>query len=474
MKGSFAVLVLCVALALDGHAQPLRPPLDVVAALERIRDTGVFPEYLSLEYVELHRRVHEVVERDHHGYVAGLAGQVLTRVVVNLEKPLIPSGEQPSFTADFIDGPEPGRMHRADFYGSLDGGPWKLLSQLGYGADGALGGILCGEEIFGPAACAPGWHAIAMRAVVSAWTGDNAEPAWTETRELPVQVYGVYRTTDLARFPSSPVSRATPAAWMRAVLDAPASFVDSQLSSDPLPLWLASTLRAAGRPDLAGSVRWESRPCGVDMVERFADRSRAPVCITAEAAGRDDELSLEFSVGPLAREVGPRRWPEAATFHRGQLADRRGSLDLARLSELAEAFEKPRRSWPGADLRVLPIDILYSPLVPNPGDTITVEFTVHNDGLQDTRALIEFWLDAAGVEQEERLDFVADVPAGRYYRFMRAIRLPHGSGTGFAGLRAQHAPPRGSMKPVEEKNPNDNDAVRLLGALRVKEVGGRR
>jgi hypothetical protein len=319
MKVLSAGLALCMALAADGRAQPLGSPRDVTAALERIRDTGIFPEYLSLEYVEVHRAVTGIVERDPHGYVADLAGRVLTRVVVNIRNPLIPSDEQPFVTADFLDGPEQGRMHRADIYGSLDGGPWRLVTGLGYGGSGALGAILCGEGTFGPSACAPGWHAIAMRAVVSAWAGDSSEPVWSETRQLPVQVYGVYRKTDLTRFPPVPVSGSTPAAWMRAVLEAPASFIDSQLSSFPLPQWVDSTLRAAGRPDLAQSMRWESRPCGVDMVERFADRSRAPVCIAAQAAGRDDELSLEFSVGPLVGETGPHRWPEAAVFHQGQL-----------------------------------------------------------------------------------------------------------------------------------------------------------
>jgi hypothetical protein len=78
--------------------------------------------------------------------------------------------------------------------------------------------------------------------------------------------------------------------------------------------------------------------------------------------------------------------------------------------------------------------------------------------------LIEFWLNAPGIEQEERLDFIADVPAGKYYRFTRSIKVPLGSGTGFAGLQAQLAPPRGSMKQVEEADTNNNDAVQLLGA----------
>jgi hypothetical protein len=91
---------------------------------------------------------------------------------------------------------------------------------------------------------------------------------------------------------------------------------------------------------------------------------------------------------------------------------------------------------------------------------------VHNVGTQDARAMIEFWLNASGVEREERLDFVADVPAGRYYRLTRSIKVPLGSATGFAGLRAQLAPPRGSIKRIEESNGNNNDAVRLLGELR--------
>jgi hypothetical protein len=101
---------------------------------------------------------------------------------------------------------------------------------------------------------------------------------------------------------------------------------------------------------------------------------------------------------------------------------------------------------------------------------VKVEFSVHNVGAQDVRALIEFWLHAPGLEQEERLDFVADVPAGGSYRFTRSIKVPLGSATGFAGLQAQLAPPRGSIKRVEESNGNNNDAVRLLGELRKASV----
>jgi hypothetical protein len=450
----------------DGHAEPIRSRPDVVAALERIRDTGIFPEYLSLEYVELHRAVAEIVDRDPHGYVADLAARVLTRVVVNLERPLIPSDEEPSLAADLLDGPEPGRMHRADFYGSLDGGPWRLVTQLGYGASGSLGRVLCDENSLGTRACAPGWHSIAMRVVETTWTRESDTPAWSETRELPTQVYGVYRKRELVGSPRAPAKSSTPAAWMRAVLDLPASAVDSQLSAVPLRSWLRSALLEAGQRSLARSLRWEPRPCGVDMVERFADRSRAPVCITAQATAHDFEVRLEFSVGPLVDETGRRRWPEPPTLHQGYLEDQRGSLDFSRLAELSGAFEKPRNSWPTADLRVLPIDIVYSPLVPNAGATVNVEFTVHNVGTQDARAMIEFWLNASGVEREERLDFVADVPAGRYYRLTRSIKVPLGSATGFAGLRAQLAPPRGSIKRIEESNGNNNDAVRLLGELR--------
>jgi hypothetical protein len=118
-----------------------------------------------------------------------------------------------------------------------------------------------------------------------------------------------------------------------------------------------------------------------------------------------------------------------------------------------------RKAWPTADLRVWPIDIVYSPLVPNPGDAVNVEFTVHNQGRQDARARIVFWLAAAEVD-EERVEFVADVPAGRHYRFTRSIRLPMGSGTGFAGVQAQLAPPRGSLKRVEEAIQDNNDVAR--------------
>jgi hypothetical protein len=94
-----AGLLSFMASGADGHAEPIRSRPDVVAALERIRDTGIFPEYLSLEYVELHRAVAEIVDRDPHGYVGDLAARVLTRVVVNLERPLIPSDEEPSLAA---------------------------------------------------------------------------------------------------------------------------------------------------------------------------------------------------------------------------------------------------------------------------------------------------------------------------------------------------------------------------------------
>jgi hypothetical protein len=451
------------AFGTDGHAQPAKSDADVISALERIRDTGAFPEYLSLEYVELHRAVAEVVDRDPHGYAAGLAARLLTRVVVNLEQPLVPSDEEPSLAADLLDGPEPGRLHRAEFYGSLDGGPWRLVRQLGYGGSGFMGRGLCDGDSLGTRACAPGWHAIAMRVVVSAGTEDSETPVWSETRELPTQVYGVYRTPELVRSPRAPRTSSTPAAWMRAVLDLPASSIDSQLAPVPLRSWVLSALSEAGKSNLARSLRWEPRPCGVDMVERFADRSRSPVCITALARAHDFELRLEFSVGPLVDETGRRRWPEAPAFHQGYLEDQRGSLDFSRPSELSGAFEKPRASWPTADLRVLPVDIAYTPLVPHAGDTVSVEFTVRNVGAQDVRAMIEFWLDASGVEREERLDFVADVPAGRYYRLTRSIKVPHGSATGFAGIQARLAPPRGSIKRVEESNRSNNDAVRLLG-----------
>jgi hypothetical protein len=357
-------------------------------------------------------------------------------------------------------------VHRAEFYGSLDGAPWRPVTQLGFGGNGFPGTSLCQATAFGARACAPGWHSVAMRVVISALAPGSDEPAWTEIRELPTQVYGVYRKSDLAR-PARPRGRsATPAAWMRTVLDLAASSVDAHLDAAPLRTWLPSALGEAGRPDLARGLRWESRACGIDMVERFADRSRAPICVVATAGAGDLELSLEFSVGPLAGETGRRSWPEQPALHLGQVSDHRGSLSFSRLSELSTAFEKPRQSWPAADLRIVPADIVYSPLAPNAGDAVTVEFTIHNDGSQDARAMIEFWLNAPGMEQEERLDFIADVPAGRYYRFTRSIRVPEGSATGFAGAQAKLAPPRGSMTTVEERNGSNNDAVQLLGTRR--------
>ncbi|HEY7473520.1 MAG TPA: hypothetical protein VH679_00805 [Vicinamibacterales bacterium] len=463
---ALAGLVSLIALGADGHAESAKSVSEVVDALERIRETSVFPEYLSLEYVDLHRAVAGIVERDPHGYVTDLAARVLTRVVVNLEQPLIPADEAPALAVDLLGGPGPGQMHRADFYGSLDGGPWRLVAQLGYGAAGSAGRVLCDEDSLGTRACAPGWHAIAMRVGVSAWTKESETPVWSETRALPTQVYGVYRKRELLGSPRAPGKSSTPAAWMRAVLDLPASSVDSQLGPVPLRSWLPSALSDAGKHALALSLRWEPRPCGVDMVERFADRSRAPVCIIAIAKTHELEVRLEFSLGPLADETGRRRWPEPPTFHQGYLEDQRGSLDLSRLAELPGAFDRPRTTWPTADLRIQPTDIVYTPLVPDAGDTVTVEFGVQNAGAQHARALIEFWLYAPGLEQEDRLDFVADVPAGRYYRFTRSIRVPQGSATGFAGLQAQLAPPRGSIKRIEESNGNNNDVVRLLGELR--------
>jgi hypothetical protein len=251
-----------IALGVDDLAQPAGSAPDVVAALERIRDTGVFPEHLSLEYVELHRAVAEIVQRDPHGYAAHLASRVLT---------------------------------------------------------------------------------------------------------------------------------------------------------------------SSCRPSLA--------------------------------------VELEFSVGPLLGVTGLPSWPDIPAFRQGRLEhEHRRSLDISSLSELAAAFTRPSSTWPVPDLRVLSTDIVDSPLVPSPGEEVTVEFTLHNDGRQDARARVEFWFDGgAGIEQAERVDFVADVPAGRFYRFTRSTWLPHGPGTGFAGLSAQLAPPRGSVKAVEERNASNNDAVQLLG-----------
>jgi hypothetical protein len=456
-KGLLASLALCISLSPDGHAQPR--DVDVVAALERIRDTGIFPEYLSLEYVDLQRAVAEIVEREPYGYVADLASRVLTRVVVNLRQPLLSEDDQPYLEADLLGPPNIGHPN-AELQGSIDGGPWKVLTQLG---KGQLGRIIC--DALGNTACAPGWHALALRAIVSGPSGPGGQPRWVETRELPLQTYGIFRKSEPERAPVSLSDVATPAAWVRAVLEAPASLIDAQLPPNPLPLWLASTLRAAGQPELAQSLRWETGHCGVDMVERFRDRSRAPTCVIFDAGYRDLSLHLEFSLGPLVGETGRTPWPATPAFQGGHLEDNRGSLDIPSLPHLAAAFAWPRKAWPTADLRVWPIDILYSPLVPNPGDAVNVEFTVHNQGRQDARALIVFWLAAAEVD-EERVEFIADVPAGRHYRFTRSIRLPLGSGTGFAGVQAQLAPPRGSLKRVEEANQDNNDVTRLLGAMR--------
>jgi hypothetical protein len=466
MNRLLAVLVSVLALGAEGHAQPNPSKLDVVAALERIRDTGVFPEYMSLEYVELHRAVAEAVSREPHGYAATLASRVLTRVVVNLRRPLLSAAEQPYLEGDTLSPPglPPASV---ELQGSIDGGPWRVLTQLG---NGPLGSIIC--DSLGPVACAAGWHALAVRAMVKGPRGPGGAPSWIETREMPPLGYGIFNTSEVDQPSVSSGGTATPATWVRGVLAAPASLFDVQVPRVPLPLWLASTLRDAGQPQLAEALRWESRHCGRDMVERFADRSRAPACIVFSAENSSWAVELEFSVGPVPGAPGPTCWPEIATFHQGWLVhEGRRSLDISSLSELAAALTRPPSTWPAPDLRVLPADIVYSPLVPNPGEDVSVEFRLHNDGRQDARARIEFFFDGAGTEQAERFDFIADVPAGRFYRFRRSIRLPHGAGTGFAGLSAQLAPPRGVMRPIEERNRTNNDAIQLLGEL---QTGGRR
>jgi hypothetical protein len=457
--GLLTGLALSIALTADGDAHPRGQEIDVAAALERIQDTGVFPEYLSLEYVDLQRAVGEIVNREPNGYVAELAARLLTRVVVNLERPLVSTDDEPRLTADLL-GPPHLPLPQVRLQGSIDGGRWRDLTELG---NGPLGAIICG--VLGREACAPGWHALALRAIIRGPSGPGGQPGWVETRELPSQIYGVYRPSELAG-PPLPWNRGPmPATWVRTGLEAPASLIDAQLPPDPLPLWLASTLRDAGQPELARSLRWEIGHCGVDMVERFADRSRAPTCVNFDGGYRDVSLHLEFSLGPLVGETGRMAWPAMPAFQSGYLEDRRGSLDIPSLPHFAAAFSWPRRAWPIADVRVWPIDILYSPLVPNPGDAVTVEFTVHNQGRQDARAQIECWLAAAGVD-EERVEFIADVPAGRHYRFTRSIRMPLGSGTGFAGMSAKLAPPRGSLKRMREANQDNNDVVRILGAVR--------
>jgi hypothetical protein len=466
MPRLLAVLVSVIALGAEGpstalgagHAQPNPSSQDVIAALERIRDTGVFPEYLSLEYVELHRAVAEIAERDPHGYAARLASRVLTRVVVNLRRPLLSAGEQPYLEGDLL-GPPGLPPARVELQGSIDAGPWRTLTELG---NGPLGPIIC--DSLGPVACAAGWHSLAIRAIVKGPGGPGGEPSWIETREMPALVYGIFRTSEVERPSASPGEVPTPATWIRGVLAAPASLFDVQLPSVPLPAWLASTLHDAGQPQLGEGLRWASRHCGVDMVERFADRSRAPACVAFSAKNATWAVELEFLVGPLGATTVT-SWPEIPTFHQGWVEhEGRRSLEISSLSELAAAFTRPPGTWPAPDLRVRSTDIVYWPPVPDAGEEISVEFTLHNDGRQGARARIEFWFDGAGIEQAERIDFVADVPAGRFYRFRRSTRMPHGPGTGFAGLSAQLAPPRGSMKPAEEQNATNNDAVQLLGA----------
>jgi hypothetical protein len=119
MKRLVAGLVSFMALGADGRAQPNGSRPDVVSALERIRDTGVFPEYLSLEYIELHRAVAEIVEREPHGDAADLASRVLTRVVVNLRQPLLSEDEQPFLEADLLGPPNIGQPD-VELQGSID------------------------------------------------------------------------------------------------------------------------------------------------------------------------------------------------------------------------------------------------------------------------------------------------------------------------------------------------------------------
>ena len=396
------------ALAVAANAATQDAPVDsravLMAALERLMITGE-PHQTSLDEGQLLQLSIDDAIRNGDAEIERLAVRAAAPLFAEVSRPLIEVGQTVRVgvgTRQVLKVPKPVPFE-AVIYVSVDGRDYTEAGTLTSTKGSAVSATLSEHALLiGP-------HHIRVRARMT--FGGQSSNRWTEERQLPDLNYAVYDSR-------SPGNGAAPLLLAPAALDA--SALDQSLPDIPMGKWLTGVLQ---RIEAKTSVEWMPQYC----VERTRKTLSPPagggdLCAVAYFEAKGDILRAWFRTGSVRfSEAGP-VWTVDRPSFAGIDASQSGTA-LTTLSGLPALLDKPRESWPTADLAIAATDISVE--TPRP-DWATITVTVHNNGpvaVHRAQVIVSAGTDPASRGFPPRIVTV-DVPANGTSDVTIGTRLP--------------------------------------------------
>jgi len=143
------------------------------------------------------------------------------------------------------------------------------------------------------------------------------------------------------------------------------------------------------------------------------------------------------------------------------------SLDVAALGDLADSLRTPFNQWPTTDLAVA---IAAKPTTPAPGQLVRFTVTVRNVGQRAIdRAWASVMIGGSGTGGDDIYrDWFPHLAAGESGSFDIVVPVPTGHAIAAATVK-----PADGHKVVRESNPENNDAMVVVGGPQPKSVNPR-
>jgi hypothetical protein len=271
-----------------------------------------------------------------------------------------------------------------------------------------------GGGLLPAAASAPGIHTVRTRAqFVFGGTGGSS---WTETRELPVVTYAIYRR-DVAEDPLR--------LFIESPERAPAKSFDESLPAVPLGRWLNAAVAQAtdGPPDIS----WLPVFCETRTTNARRPVRSGAVCSVAAFIVDGNQVWLWFRTGHIGftnnRAVWTLQSPvlEAVSLFRG------GSGEM-KLSDLSVLLRTPRTTWPEAVVSLSASDIVLTPLDAKT-NLFRVDVGPRNTGGVDVHGWqVLVSLISGDWEYPATRTFIRNIPRGSSARVTFSARFPKGYG----------------------------------------------
>jgi hypothetical protein len=295
-------------------------------------------------------------------------------------------------------------------------------------------------------------------------------PACTSARVIFVSAMTVLATgaasaqsTPLPERPREGPGPVVQAAVLDTVQRSLASALDPSLPTIAFEHWLFVTLAHLVEVPRARFADWSVAFC--DDRRSNVPGPATELCVEATVPlTAEKHVRVIVAAGALAsRPEGTLRWqlqpPELRDVYIERMDGVRAidSFDVGALGDLAESVRVPFGRWPTTDLTV---SISATPLRPAPGQLVRFTVTVKNAGKRAVnRAWASVMIGGSGTGADDiHRDWFPHLAAGESGSFDVVVPVPTGHTIAAVTVRPAHG-----YKAVRETNPNNNEAVVVVG-----------